>query len=155
MSMLCATRFTSVSTAAVSSSTFTNKELSLHVSNVLDLPPSFCERVVDAGLSKRPERFSIQNCQLTGREEDTGMMSYDLVQKYRDRAHHGFQSLAGLSPANERMGSIEMAALNVVHAAVNTGNFGTAMALALKHPVLSRRFGRKRKVWAMRPIKTN
>ena len=45
------------------------------------------------------------------------MMSYDLVQKYRRRAHHGFQSLAELSHPNPRMGSIEMAALNVVHAA--------------------------------------
>jgi hypothetical protein len=95
---------------------FPKQEVSLHISKVLDLPPSFCERVVEAGLKKFPERFSIQNCQLTGRKEDTGMMSYDLVQKYRDRAHHGFQSLAGLSPTNERMGSIEMAALNIVHA---------------------------------------
>ena len=43
-------------------------------------------------------------------------MTYELVQKYRDSAHHGFQSLAGLSHPNPRMGSIEMAVLNVVHA---------------------------------------
>ena len=43
-------------------------------------------------------------------------MTYDLIQKYRDQAHHGFQSLAALARPNERMGSIEMAALNVVHA---------------------------------------
>ena len=67
-------------------------------------------------MSKYPERFTIQNCQLTGRREDTGTLSYDLVQKYRDRAHHGFQSLAGFSHGGERMGSIEMAVLNVVHA---------------------------------------
>jgi hypothetical protein len=95
---------------------FPKQEISLHVSKVLDLPPEFCERIVDYGLSKYPERFTIQNCQLTGLREDTGMMSYDLVQKYRDRAHHGFQSLARLSRPNERMGSIEMAALNMVHA---------------------------------------
>jgi hypothetical protein len=95
---------------------FPKQEISLHVSKVLDLPPEFYERIVDYGLSKYPERFTIQNCQLTGRREDTGMMSYDLVQKYRDRAHHGFQSLARLSRPNERMGSIEMAALNMVHA---------------------------------------
>jgi len=95
---------------------FPKQELSLHVSKVLDLPPSFIERIVESGLSKYPERFSIQNCQLTGRKEDTGMMSYDLVQKYRDRAHHGFQSLAGLSRPNDRMGSMEMSCLNVVHA---------------------------------------
>ena len=95
---------------------FPRQEISLHLSKVLDLPPQFCERVIDYGLSKYPDRFSIQNCQLTGRREDTGMMTYDLVQKYRDRAHHGFQSLASLAPNNERMGSIEIAVLNVVHA---------------------------------------
>jgi hypothetical protein len=95
---------------------FPRQELSLHLSKVLDLPPQFCERVIDYGLGKYPDRFSIQNCQLTGRREDTGMMTYDLIQKYRDRAHHGFQSLASLGRNGERMGSIELAVLNVVHA---------------------------------------
>lgn len=95
---------------------FPRQEISLHLSKVLDLPPQFCERVVDYGLGKYPERFSIQNCQLTGRREDTGMMTYDLVQKYRDRAHHGFQSVASVRHGGERMGSIEVAVLNVIHA---------------------------------------
>jgi hypothetical protein len=95
---------------------FPRQEISLHVSKVLDLAPQFCEQVIDYGLSKYPARFTIQNCQLTGRKEDTGMMTYDLVQKYRDRAHHGFQSVASLSRGGERMGSIELAVLNVVHA---------------------------------------
>ena len=95
---------------------FPKQEISLHVSKVLDLSPQFCERVIDYGLSEYPDRFSIQSCQLTGRREDTGMMTYDIIQKYRDRAHHGFQSLASLSRPNARMGSIEMAALNMVHA---------------------------------------
>jgi hypothetical protein len=95
---------------------FPQQEISLHLAKVLDLPPTFCERIVDYGLGKYPARFTIQNCQLSGRKEDTGKLTYDLVQKYRDRAHHGFQSLAGLSQPNERMGSVEIAALNVVHA---------------------------------------
>ncbi len=95
---------------------FPKQQVTLHLSQVLDLPPSFFERVIDYGVSKYPEHFTIQNCQLTGRKEDTGTLSYDLVQKYRDRAHHGFQSLAGFSYGGERMGSIEMAVLNVVHA---------------------------------------
>ena len=95
---------------------FPKQEISLHISQVLDLPSASFERIIDYGLSKYPERFTIQNCQLTGRREDTGTLSYDLVQKYRDRAHHGFQSLAGFSHGGERMGSIEMAVLNVVHA---------------------------------------
>ncbi len=95
---------------------FPKQEISLHLSQVLDLPSTFFERIIDYGLSKYPERFTIQNCQLTGRREDTGTLSYDLIQKYRDRAHHGLQSVAGFSYGGERMGSIEMAALNVVHA---------------------------------------
>jgi hypothetical protein len=95
---------------------FPRQEISLHVSKVLDLPPSFCERIIDYGLARYPNRFSIQSCQLTGRKEDTGVMTYDLVQRYRDRLHHGFQSLAALDRPDGRMGSAEMAALNLVHA---------------------------------------
>jgi hypothetical protein len=95
---------------------FPHQQISLHLTKVLDLPPTFAERVVEYGLSKYPERFTIQNDQLTGRKEDTGTESYDIVQKYRDRAHHGFQSVAGFARSGERMGSMEMAALNVVHA---------------------------------------
>jgi Beta-galactosidase len=94
---------------------FPKQHVTLHLSQVLNLPPSFFEGVIDYGLSKYPERFTIQNCQLTGRKEDTGTLSYDLIQKYQDCAHHGFQSVAGFSRGGERMGSIEMAVLNVVH----------------------------------------
>lgn len=95
---------------------FPKQAISLHLSQVLDLPPSFFESIIDYGVNKYPERFTIQSCQLSGRKEDTGLQSYDLIQKYRDRAHHGFQSVAGFSHGGERMGSIEMAALNIVHA---------------------------------------
>jgi hypothetical protein len=95
---------------------FSKQAISLHLSQVLGLPSSFFERIIDYGVNKYPERFTIQNCQLTGRKDDTGLQSYDLVQKYRDRAHHGFQSVAGFSHSGERMGSIQMAVLNVVHA---------------------------------------
>jgi hypothetical protein len=95
---------------------FPKQQVTLHLSQTLDLPSSFFERIIEYGLNKYPERFTIQNCQLTGRREDTGTLSYDLVQKYQDRAHHGFQSVAGFSHGGKRMGSIEMAVLNVVHA---------------------------------------
>lgn len=95
---------------------FPRQALSLHLAKVADLPPSFNERVIDYGISKYPDRFTIQNCQLTGRKEDTGTMSYDLIMKYGNRVHHGFQSLAGFAHGGARMGSIEMAALNIVHA---------------------------------------
>lgn len=95
---------------------FPRQEVSLHLAKVLDLPTSFNTEIIDYGLSKYPDRFSIQNCQLTGRREDVGVFTYNIITQYRSRLHHGFQSLAGLAPANDRMGSIEMAALNIVHA---------------------------------------
>jgi hypothetical protein len=95
---------------------FPRQAISLHMSKVLDLGPSFLERVVEYGLSKYPERFTIQNCQLTGRGENTRSMTFALILEYRDRAHHGFQSLASFDGLGEdRMGSIEVAALNMVH----------------------------------------
>jgi hypothetical protein len=95
---------------------FPRQELCLHISKVLDLPSDFCAKVVDYCLKSYSQRFALQSCQLNGRREDTGMMTYDLILRYRDRTHHGFQSLAGLTNHNERMGSMEMAALNLVHA---------------------------------------
>src|SRR5437762_7781436 len=95
---------------------FPNQQVTLHLSQVLHLPSSFFERIIDYGVSKYPERFTIQNCQLTGRREDAGILSYNLIQQFQDRAHHGFQSVTGFSHGGERMGSIEMAVLNVVHA---------------------------------------
>src|SRR5438128_5185188 len=95
---------------------FPKQQISLHLSQVLDLPSTFFERIIDYGVSKHPKQFTIQNCQLTGRGEDTGRISYDLVLKYHDRHHHAFQSLAGFGHGGERMGSIQMAVLNVVHA---------------------------------------
>jgi|SRR5436190_2320879 len=95
---------------------FPKQALSLHLAKVADLPLSFNEEVIQYGLSKYPERFTIQNCQLTGRKEDMGRMSYDLILNFGDRVHHGFQSVAGFSRHGERMGSMEMAALNIVHA---------------------------------------
>jgi Beta-galactosidase len=95
---------------------FPKQQVTLHLSKVLNLPSTFNERVIEYGLSKYPQRFTIQNCQLSGRKEDTGKMSYDLVMKYRDSLHHGFQNVAGFSHSGKRMGSIQMAVLNVIHA---------------------------------------
>jgi hypothetical protein len=94
---------------------FPKQAISLHLSKVLDLPATFNEQVIEYGLRKYPERFTIQSDQLTGRKEDTSVMTYGLVQKYSDRAHHGFQSAGAFSRGGERMGSMQMAALNLVH----------------------------------------
>src|SRR2546430_13693837 len=95
---------------------FPKQQVTLHLSQVLHLPSSFFERIIDYGVSKYPERFTIQNCQLTGRREDTGTLSYDLIQQFQDRAHHGFQSVAGFSNGGGKMRSLRNAALYTVHA---------------------------------------
>jgi hypothetical protein len=95
---------------------FPKQAISLHLAKVLDLPDSFNEQVIEYGLKKYPERFTIQGDQLSGRKDDTSVMTYRLVQKYADRLHHGFQSAGAFTRGGERMGSMEMAALNMVHA---------------------------------------
>ena len=50
---------------------------------MLDLPDYFCECIIDYASEKYLERFSLQDCQLVGRGERSGMPSYDLVQKCR------------------------------------------------------------------------
>jgi len=95
---------------------FPKQQLCLHISQVLDLKESFVENVIDYGMSKYPERFAIQSDQLNGRRENVGMMTYDIVLKYGGRVHHGFQSVGAFSRGGERMGSVEMAALNAVRA---------------------------------------
>lgn len=96
---------------------FPRQEISLHISPVLHMAPSeFVEKVIQYGISRYPGRFAIQNNVLTGRREDAGKEPYDIIIKYKGRVHHGFQSLAAFSGTDGRMGSIEMAALNVVHA---------------------------------------
>jgi hypothetical protein len=107
---------------------FPHQQISLHLTKVLDLPPTFAERIVEYGLSKYPERFTIQNDQLTGRKEDTGTQSYDIVQKYRDRAHHGFQSLAGFTHSGERMARWKWRHSTLFTRMVNIGSCGTVTA---------------------------
>jgi hypothetical protein len=51
---------------------FPKQATSLHISQVLDLPPKFNEQIIEYGLGKHPERFTIENCQFTGRKEDVG-----------------------------------------------------------------------------------
>jgi len=96
---------------------FPRQEICLHVSPVLHFAPSeFTEKVIEYGISKYPSRFAIQNCSLSGRREDEGKEAYEIIRIYKDRVHHGFQSLASFLTQQDRMGTPEMAALNQVHA---------------------------------------
>ena len=56
-----------------------------------------------------------------------------------------FKVWRALIASEGRMGSPEIAALNVVHAGGNTGSYGMATALALRHQVHQRVPGRENK----------
>ena len=51
---------------------FPKQATSLHISQVLDLPPKFNEQIIEYGLGKHPERFTIYNCQFTGAQGGCG-----------------------------------------------------------------------------------
>lgn len=96
---------------------FPKQEICLHLSPVLHLKPSeLVEPLIEYAVAHVGCRFAVQNCSLSGRREDAGKEAYDVILKYKDRVHHGFQSVASFLTQPDRMGSPEMAALNVVHA---------------------------------------
>lgn len=96
---------------------FPKQEICLHLSPVLHLAPSeLVEPLIEYALTHVGCRFAVQSCSLSGRREDAGKEAYDVILKYKDRVHHGFQSVASFLTQSDRMGSPEMAALNVVHA---------------------------------------
>jgi hypothetical protein len=72
--------------------------------------------VVDYGLKKYPDRFTLQTNQLDGRSDQRGKLSYDILQHYQGRLHLGFQSVASFKNTPERQGSVELSALNYVRA---------------------------------------
>lgn len=96
---------------------FPKQEICLHLSPVLHLKSSeLVEPLIEYALARVGCRFAIQSCSLSGRREDEGKEAYDVILKYKNRVHHGFQSVASFLTQPDRMGSPEMAALNVVHA---------------------------------------
>jgi hypothetical protein len=107
---------------------FPKQATSLHISQVLDLPPTFNEQIIEYRLGKHPERFTIENCHFRGRKEDVGTMSYDFVQKYRGRLIMASStSLVCLMGAREWFdwnGSVSMLFMRKV----NIGSDGTMTA---------------------------
>jgi len=72
------------------------------------------EEIIEYGISKHPERFTIQTNQLHGRRDNSELSSFERIRKYKDRIHHGFQNLAGFKGSAERQGTIEMTVYNFV-----------------------------------------
>jgi arylsulfatase A-like enzyme len=95
---------------------FPRQQLCLHLSVAVDAKDGVLEEAVDYGVQRHPDRFTLQNCQLSGRGDNTRLFSYPLTQKYAGKVHVGYQSLAALGegPAGARMGNSQKAVENYV-----------------------------------------
>jgi hypothetical protein len=72
--------------------------------------------ILEHGFSKHPQRFTIQNDQLNGKFDNSGMFTYRLIMDFKDRGHNGFQSLSAWchTTTAKRQGSMELAVLNYI-----------------------------------------
>jgi hypothetical protein len=95
---------------------FPRQQLCLHLSVAIDANDGVLEGAVAYGVQRHPDRFTLQNCQLSGKGNNAGLFSYALIQKYAGKAHVGYQSLAFLSEgqAGARMGNPTKAVENFV-----------------------------------------
>jgi len=95
---------------------FPRQQLCLHLSVAIDAKDGVLEEAVAYGVQRQPDRFTLQNCQLSGRGANTGLFSYPLTQKYAGKVHVGYQSLAALGEgqAGARMGNTPKAVENYV-----------------------------------------
>jgi hypothetical protein len=95
---------------------FPRQQLCLHLSVAVDAKDGVLEEAVAYGMQRHPTRFTLQNCQLSGKGNNAGLFSYALIQKYAGKAHVGYQSLAFLSEGEKgaRMGSPRKAVENFV-----------------------------------------
>jgi hypothetical protein len=75
---------------------FPRQQLCLHISSVVRNNDGVMEKAVAYGARRYPDRFTLQNCQLSGRNDNSALYSYALIQKYAGKLHVGYQSLAYL-----------------------------------------------------------
>ncbi len=95
---------------------FPRQQLCQHISTAVRNNDGVIEKAVAYGAARYPERFTLQNCQLSGKSDNTGLFSYALIQRYVGRLHVGYQSLAYLGEGERgaRMGEPRTAVCNFV-----------------------------------------
>ena len=95
---------------------FPRQQLCLHLSVAVSANDGVLEEAVAYGVQRYPDRFTLQNCQLSGKGDNAGLFSYALIQRYVGKAHVGYQSLAYLGEGERgaRMGSPKKAVENYV-----------------------------------------
>lgn len=72
------------------------------------------DQIIEYGIMKYPDRFSIQINQLMGKFDQKGLDAYDTLLAYKDRAYIGVQNVSGWHwpQAALRQGSMELSILN-------------------------------------------
>ena len=71
--------------------------------------------ILDYGVKKYPERFTAQDCQLSGKSDQSQGDIYQLIHDVKNKVHHGFQNVAGWTGHGPRdQGSLEMTVLNYI-----------------------------------------
>jgi len=95
---------------------FPRQQLCLHLSPPLGGMEEHVKRVIEHGVQKYAERFTLQSCQLNGRTDNLehGPWSYKVIMEYKDKLHNGFQNVSGWKEDPERQGSMEMTTYNLV-----------------------------------------
>ena len=75
---------------------FPRQQLCLHISAAVRNNDGVMEKAVAYGARRYPNRFTLQNCQLSGRNDNSALYSYALLLPYAGKLHIGYQSLAYL-----------------------------------------------------------
>ncbi|MCX7011544.1 MAG: beta-galactosidase [Candidatus Sumerlaeota bacterium] len=91
---------------------FPRQQLCLHISSVVREDDGIPQAAVAYGAEKYPDRFTLQNCQLSGKGANTNLFSYRVIEPYIGRLHVGYQSLALLG--GERQGDSQVSVYNFV-----------------------------------------
>ena len=96
---------------------FPRQQLCLHLAIPITGMETELKTMLDYGGKKYPERFTAQNCQLSGKSDNSSSFTYQLIYGVKDQVHHGFQNVAGWTGNGLReQGSLEMTVLNYIGA---------------------------------------
>lgn len=91
---------------------FPRQQICLHASVIIHRDDGILERVIERAAQAYPDRFTLQNCQLSGKRDNMSLYSYGLINRYVGRLHVGYQSLALLG--SERQGDTQVSIYNYI-----------------------------------------
>lgn len=91
---------------------FPKQQLCLHAAVAIRRDDGVIDSVIADAAKRYPDRFTLQNCQLSGKRDNASLYSYGLIQQYTGRLHVGYQSLAYLG--SERQGDTQVSVYNYV-----------------------------------------